>query len=334
MADWNPGTSYGPGSFVTYDGLDYLRSAFPITPTSGTSPKVEMGTDSNGDPIRTWELRTSGRRTDSFPFHIGYFSLLAPARSDGVYANEPPLASYPGKLTPENPYAGPTQIQQSAYGYTNFPSYISEILGESVEMDQARTAVPPSIPSAPVMPMAKCGVGMQFFQETVTPDPLPTEPYLSSSNGYMNTSVLTYQSLTYNSGTNTWYQDFSAVPRIFYAFLFFNHSLYFRRQHTITFRISTTTYNTGYTIPGTPPIVVEPTSTSTYSSATELVTPSDKNFWSDTFSSLGGNWIQPSNAVTTYTLADNVATAGPYGSTDGTTYAVVEVFVSDVESND
>jgi hypothetical protein len=300
---------------------------------------VEIGVDPKGDPIRTWELRVSSNQVDTFPFHIGYFSLLAAARSDGVYASEPPLPSYPGKFYPENPYAGATDVQQSAYGYTNFPSYISEILGESVEMDQARSATPavppyiPAIPSAPVMPALKCGVGMQFFQETSTPEPVPVEPYLSSSNGYMGTGVITYQGLTYNSVTEQWYQDLGAIPRIFYAFLFFNHPLYFRRQHTITFRISTTVYNTGYTIPGPTPIVVDPTFTSTYSSSTQAVTPTDKNFWTGQASTLA-NWIQPSNAITTYTLADNVATDGPYGSTDGTTYDMVEVFVSDIESND
>lgn len=333
MADWNPATSYGPGSVVNYQGLLYGRSSFPVTPTTGTSPKEEMGTDPKGDAIRTWELRQPGPRVDTFPFHIGYFSLLAPARSDGIYANVPPLASYPGKLYPENPYAGATQVQQSAYGYTNFPSYISEMLGESIEMDQARSAVPPSTPSAPVMPTPKCGVGMQFFQETSTPEPIPTEPYLSSSNGSMGTAVISYQGLTYNSVTDVWYQDFGATPRIFYAFLFHNHPLYFRRLHTITFRISTVVANSGYTIPGTPPIVVDPTSTSTYSSTTESVTPTDKNFWSSQVSNLSG-WIQPSNAITTYTLPNNISVSGPYGSTDTTTYELVEIFVSDVESND
>jgi hypothetical protein len=173
---------------------------------------------------------------------------------------------------------------------------------------------------------------MQFFQETNTPEPIPLEPYLSSSNGYMVTSVITYQGLTYDPLDDEWYQDYGATPRIFYAFLFFNHPLYFRRQHTITFRISTTTYNTGYTIPGIPPIVVDPTFTSTYSSVTQPASPSDKNFWS-LYSSYA-DWIQPSNAITTYTLPDNITTAGPYGSTDGTNYELVETFVSDVESND
>lgn len=339
MADWDPSTSYSPGASVTYQGLPYFRSQFPPTATSGTNPSVEMGVDPKGDAIRTWELRVSSNEVGTYPFLIGYFSLLAAVRSDGIYASEPPLTSYPGKFYPENPYAGETNNQQSAYGSTNFPNYSNAILGESVEMDQFRAATPaippfiPARPSAPVMSADKCGVGMQFFQEATVPLPQPLEPYLSSSNGYMGTGIATYQGLTYDSLDDRWYQDFSATPRIFYVFLFFNHPLFFRRQHTITFRISTTVYNTGYTIPGPTPIVVDPTFTSTYSSTTQPVTPTDKNFWTAQASSLD-NWIQPSNAITTYTLADNITTAGPYGSTDGTIYEIVEVFVSNVQSND
>jgi hypothetical protein len=333
MAEWSPTTSYGPGAVVTYQGLTYLRSAFPVGATSGTSPKAEMGTDPKGDPIRTWELRLAGSPVESFPFHIGYFSLLAPDRSDGVYSSAPPMTSYPGQLAPQNPYAGPTDVQQSAYGITVLSTNTAEMLGESIDMDQARSAVPPSIPSAPVMPAVKCGVGMQFFQETFQPDPPPTDPYLSSSNGYMGTGVQTYQNLTYDPVTEEWYQDLGATPRIFYVFLFHNHPLFFRRSHTITFRISTAVSNSGYTIPGTPPIVVDATFTATYSSSTQSVIPTDNNFWSATNSSLAG-FIQPSNAVATYTLPNNVSNPGPYGSVDGTDYSMVEVFVSDVESND
>lgn len=339
MADWDPSTSYSPGASVTYLGLPYVRSQFPPTPTSGTNPSVEMGVDPKGDAIRTWELRVSSNKVGTYPFLIGYFSLLAPARSDGIYASEPPLTSYPGKLLPENPYAGATDVQQSAYGYTNFPNYSSAILGESVNMDQARAATPaippyiPAYPSAPVMPSPKCGVGMQFFQETSAPEPIPLGPYLSSAYGWMVSYVNYYQGLTYDSVTKQWYQNYGATPRIFYAFLYVNHPLFFRRQHSITFRISTTVYATGYEIPDDPPIIVPGTFTSTYSSVTQPVTPTDKNFWS-LYSSQGNNWIQPSNAITTYTLPDNVSNPGPYGSTEGTTYEVVEVFVSDIESND
>ena len=339
MADWEPSTSYSPGASVTYLGLPYVRSQFPPTPTSGTNPSVEMGVDPKGDPIRTWELRWPTPLINygfEYPFLIGYFSLLAPARSDGIYASEPPLASYPGKFYPEHPYAGATSTQ-NAYGYIGTST--SLLIGESVEVDQARAATPaippyiPAYPSAPVMPAAKCGVGMQFFQETSTPEPIPPEPYLTSAYGWMVSYVNTYENLTYNSVTEQWYQNFGATPRIFYAFLYVNHPLFFRRQHTITFRISTTVYATGYEIPDDPPIIVPGTFTSTYSSVTQPVTPTDKNFWS-LHSSQGDNWIQPSNAITTYTLPDNVSNPGPYGSTTGTTYEVVEVFVSDIESND
>jgi hypothetical protein len=257
--------------------------------------------------------------------------------------NIDPLATVKKQLT--GVAADAERVEVSAYftndvGEQQICSQSSSVLiGESVEVDQARAATPaippyiPAIPSAPVMPADKCGVGTQFFQETVVPFPVPTEPYLSSAYGFMESSVNTYQGLTYNFVTEQWYQNFGATPRIFYAFLYVNHPLFFRRQHTITFRISTTVYAEGYEIPGDPPIIVPGTFESTFSSVTQPVTPTDKNFWS-IYNSFGDNWIQPSNAITTYTLPDDVSNPGPYGSTTGTYYSLVETFVSDIESND
>jgi hypothetical protein len=337
MAEWNPSTSYGPGAAVTYLGLPYVRSAYPIGATSGTNPKEEMGVDPKGDPIRTWELRVPSYGYTR-PYHVGYLSLLAPARSDGTYIKEPPLEVYPGKLAPQNPYAGATDVQMSAYGFT--APLLSEILGESIDMDQARAAIPPTIdppfpglPSAPVMPANKCGLLYQQFQEISSPDPIPTEPYISSSNGYGNTAVLVYENLVYDPVTEQWIQDASVRPRVYYAFLFFNHPLFFRRQHTITFRISTLTYTGGYAIPDSdPPIVVPPTSEGVYSSYPQTVTPTDGNYW--TSASNLTDWINPANAVATYTLPNDETYPGPYDSVDGVNYQMVEVFVSDVESND
>lgn len=339
MAEWNPSTPYSPGAQVTYLGLTYVRSQYPATATTGTNPKEETSVDPKGDAIRSWELRVPSPNVTTVPFHSGYFSLKAPERSDGIYIKEPPLPSYPGKLAPENPYAGPSEIQQSAYGYTNFPSPVTEVLGQSIEMDQARAAVPagitpptPAIPSAPVMPANKCGLALQQFQETVTPEPVPSGPYLDATTAYANSGVFVFENLTFDPITETWYEDTSATPRTYYVFLSFNHPLYFRRQHTITFRISTYTYNTGYEIPGTPPIVVPATAEGVYSSTTQSVTPTDNNF----FSQFAGyeDYFQPDNAVATYVLPDNETSPGPYDSIDGVDYELVETFVSDIEAND
>jgi hypothetical protein len=289
-----------------------------------------MSVDPKGDAIRTWELRVPSPSVSSYPFHIGYFSLLAPERSDGIYTKIPPLTSYPGKYYPEHPYASASNHQLSAYVFD--PQPYENAIGSSLEMDQAREATPaippsiPALPSAPAMPAAKCGVAMQQYQEVI----FFPEPTGSAS---ANSRVTTFQNLTYNSITDTWYQDFGATPRIFYVFLFFNHPLYFRRQHTITFRISTLTYTGGYTIPDTDPAVVVPaTEEGIYSSTTQTVTGTDNNFCSDAFSF--ADFIKPANAITTYTLPDNETTPGPYGSTDGTNYELVECFISDIESND
>ena len=337
MAEWEPSTSYSPGNEVTYLGLNYRRSQYPLVPTSGTNPKEEMSVDPKGDPIRTWELKVASNSKSSYPFHIGYFSLLAPERSDGLYIKIPPLTNYPGKLYPENPYAGSSQYQLSAYG--EVLGFYPEVIGASVEMDQQRPAsppVPPSTPAypyAPVMPAEKCGVAMQQFQETPTPEPVPTDPYLNATNAYAGTGVLYYQNLTYNPITEKWYEDLGALPRKFYVFLIFNHPLYFRRQHTITFRISTYTYTGGYTIPSDPPVFVPGTAEGFYSSTTVNVLPTDDNYWSSTYSNFA-DFIKPANAITTYTLPNDETTPGPYGSVDGINYQIVEIYVSDVESND
>ncbi len=341
MAEWNPSTAYGFGATVTYLGLTYIRSQYPITATAGTNPKQEMGIDPKGDPIRTWELRLPSSNVVTVPFHSGYFSLKAADRSDGTYIKEPPLEVYPGKFAPQNPYAGESDIQQSAYGYTNFPSPVTEVLGQSVEMDQERAATPagispptPAIPAAPAMPANKCGLALQQYQETPVPEPIPTDPYLDATNAYANSGLRVYENLTYDPETETWYQDPSARPRTYYVFLEFNHPLYFRRQHTITFRISTYTYTGGYAIPDTdPPVVVPPTFEGVYSSTTKSVTPTDENFWTFT-NQFGEVDLNPANAVTTYILPDDETSEGPYGSTDGVNYEIVEIFISDIESND
>jgi hypothetical protein len=290
-----------------------------------------MSVDPNGDAIRTWELRVPSPSVSvSYPFHIGYFSLLAPERSDGIYTKLPPLTSYPGKYYPEHPYAGGSNHQLSAYVFDPQPE--ENAIGSSLEMDQFRAATPaippsiPALPSAPAMPAAKCGVAMQQYQEVI----FFPEPTGSAS---ANSGVYTFQNLTYDSINDKWYQDFAATPRIFYVFLFFNHPLYFRRQHTITFRISTLNYTGGYTIPDTDPAVVVPaTEEGIYSSTTQTVTGTDNNFCTNAFSF--ADFIKPANAITTYTLPDNETTPGPYGSTDGTNYELVECFISDIESND
>jgi len=315
MAEWNPSTSYAPNAEVTYLGLSYRRSFFPSTPTAGTNPKEEMSVDSQGTEIRTWELRAP---SVAYPisFNVGYFRIIAPERSDGIYISEPPMGSYPGKFLPEHPYAGSIGGFGSAYGNDG-------VNGIATEWDQARAASG-SIPSAPVAPAEKCGVVMQQFQETEEP----------STYGYADTGVRVYQGLTLNTTTGTWFEDFSARPRIFYAFLFFNHPLYFRRVHTITFRITTFTYNTGWTVPDTDPPEIQPaTSEGVLSSTVRTVTPTDGNYWARIPTDLTG-WIQPANADATYTLPNDEATPGPYDSTDGVDYALVECFVSNVDSND
>ena len=323
MAEWNPTTSYAPGANVSYLGLNYVRSIYPISATSGTNPREEMGTDPKGDAIRTWLLTMPSPSASSQPYHIGYFSIKQPERSDGTYTKTPPLTSYPGKLYPEHPYAGASNNQENAYGPIGDPPDV--YLGTSVEMDQARSAtVTPPLPSAPVMPANKCGVAMQNIQEVTGTR--------NTESAWAGVGLAVYQNLVFDSIEDRWKQTFPATGRKFYVFLFFNHPLYFRRQIILSIRISTYNYTGGYTIPSIPPVDVPGTDEGVYSTTTETVTGTDNNYWSNVGSL--ADFIKPANSVFEYALPDNVTTPGPYGSIDGTIYELVELFVSDVQSND
>lgn len=329
MAEWDISTQYSPGNIVTYNGLTYLRSIYPSSPTSGENPYDQMSVDPLDEPIRSWELIAPSLNKVPVPFNIGYFSLLAAERSDGVYTNDPPCDPpvYPGKLLPQHPYAGHLGPIYDAY------SYFSESLGSlgsSVLWDQERDAVeadpgPPPVSevvSAPAMPATSCGVCLQQFQETSEP--------LNISYAYAGTAATYKVNLTYNAETESWYEDFYARPRIYYIFLLFNHPLFFRRQHTITIRTSTYEYAEGYYIPGDPPIFVPGTHTGTYSSEDITRLPTDVNYVTGNLSS---DYYIPVNAIATYQLENDSEEDGPYGSKTGTNYDVVEIFVKSVEPN-
>lgn len=321
MAEWSDASTYSPGEIVTYQGLTYIRSFYPPTPTGGINPKEELSTDPKGNSIRTWELSVpspaSVARSPLTPYNVGYFALKAPIFSDGLYAKQPPLEPpiYPGKSAP-NYWAGPTQEQASAY----FMSTFDEVpYGTAVEMDQARTEAP----TVDAMPAASCGVAMQQLQGVELPP--PTIKFAGAGTG-----LFVARNLVYDSEEGRWVEDFGALPRVFYVFLLFNHPLYFRRSHTISFRISTYDYTGGYEIPSDPPVIVPGTSESTYSTSSQVVIPTDNNY----MVGLDDDFISPSNAVCTFTLPNNSTTPGPYGSTNGTDYEMVAVYVSDVEEND
>ena len=127
---------------VLYNGLEYERSNYPETPTSGTPPNEEMSTDPLGDPIRTWILIQSGPISDNNAewFFCGYFRLIAP-----TYGTE--------QLEPDFEYYGASDYAVSAYAYggTEYDR------GTTVEYDQ-------EIDDSPACPADKCGVYMQQIQ--------------------------------------------------------------------------------------------------------------------------------------------------------------------------
>jgi hypothetical protein len=333
MEEWKSSTEYKPGDYVIYLGNIYRRSQYPPDPTTGTNPHEEVAEDSKGEEVRSWELIAPSQKTVGIPFNIGYFSILASARSDGVYTAAPPYdpPDYPGSLAPKNPYVGPTDVIGNAYGLISHQGFQKEGLGITVEWDQDREETPategppptPLIPWAPVMPEDKCGVALQQFEETL--------PFYESSFGYATTNVIYYMNLEYSSTYEKWIENPEVRPRTYYAFLLFNHPLYFRRTHVVTFRTSTYVYTEEYTIPGEVPVVVPATHQGEYFSEDFNVTPTDNNYASNNIDLT--LYIQPNNAVLTYVLPDDIETEGPYDSKQGTIYEMVEVFVKNVESN-
>jgi len=339
MAEWNPSTPYGPGATVTYQGLPYARSQYPPTATSGTNPKQEMSVDSKNDPIRTCILTLPSPGVSTYPFHIGYFSLKAADIADGLYYSFPetdPPPTYPGKFLPENPYAGGSENFINAYGPIYEGGNGLSILGETIEVDQARGAtVSPPLPSAPVMPANKCGVAMQQIQEIPLPDPLPSYPTVSAQSAHALTFIVTALNPVYDPVLKSWVSDAGARPRVYYFYAQYNHPLYFRRQHTIRIRITTENYDSGYTIPDTdPPVVVEATGQGIVSSNFKTFKGTDKNYATYFYGGFGGDFFNPANAVAEYTLPDDVVTEGPYDSVQTTTYTFIEAGIYDVEAND
>ena len=139
---WDSSTVYSPAMTVLYNGLEYERSNYPETPTSGTPPNEEMSTDPLDDPIRTWILIQSGPIFDNNAewFFCGYFRLIAP-----TYGTE--------QLEPDFEYYGSSDYAVSAYAYggTEYDR------GTTIEYDQG-------IGGSPACPADKCGVYMQQIQ--------------------------------------------------------------------------------------------------------------------------------------------------------------------------
>lgn len=139
---WNSATAYSPGAVVSYNGLEYVRSKFPVTATSGTPPNEEMSVDTYGVDIRTWTLN---------------FQLPAFLRFDTQYFRTaiPPLDE---DLQPTYFFAGEELLTANAYD--GVPSIYGP--GCTAEFDQFRNN-PGTIPDSPVCPSGECGVAMFQF---------------------------------------------------------------------------------------------------------------------------------------------------------------------------
>lgn len=241
---------------VLYNGLEYERSNYPETPTSGTPPNEEMSTDPLGDPIRTWILIQPGpiffNNADSF--FCSYFRLIAP-----TYGTE--------QLEPDFEYYGYSDLAASAYAYggTEYDR------GTTIEYDQ-------EIDDSQACPADKCGVYMQQTQPAGV-----------------------FCAVTYTANLNP------STPRLYLAWIEFNHPLYFRRTITAMVRIAQT-----ITPPGLP-------SVTTYINTPYTVTPTDNNYTQDGIT----------KTATNYSFTFEVPEGSP-----GISYGIAEVLIKDVDSND
>lgn len=206
---WNSGTAYSPGAVVSYNGLEYVRSIYPITATSGTPPNEEMGVDQKGDAIRTWTLLAGEYIGVWQPkFMTMYFRVIGPTWNTT-------------DNTPEFFYSGPQSYAVNGYQVVREPGYP---YGESVEWDQFKDN-PGTTPDSPVCPADKCGVAMQQFQET-TSDPPPDFP----GPDYFLPVIMAQADHIVKEDND----------RIYYVYVRFNHPLYFRRSLTVLTRVKKT----------------------------------------------------------------------------------------------
>ena len=142
---WDEAMEYLPLDRVLWNGLEYQRSQYPDSGTTGTSPDEEMSTDPNGDPIRTWML-AANFPDDTFirPYYFvtSYFRLLAPdfdETNGGFLYN----------------WTGPSNLQENAYyPIVDDQNSVENPTGTSVEYDQESG-------TTPAMPDDRCGVGFQ-----------------------------------------------------------------------------------------------------------------------------------------------------------------------------
>lgn len=284
MAEWDPAVAYSPGDIVTYRGQAYLRSQYPLTPTSGTPPNVELGTDPKGDLIRSWELSTPYGQT-RFAFHPFHFRVI-----------QPPMNS-----AQENPvmlYGDETDYAENAYGPVYGQGGLNDIgkRGYTVEFGQ-----PDANPIDPriLCPGEYCGVGLQQIQEVPVYGDPPEIPGPAQGFGYV---IDAYHDLIPNPNPafpGQYIQNPAATkPYTWYIFFRFNHALLFRRACTITVQFRKT--DTPIDPPG-PPVI-------SYVYVNETETPSDKNYTSYTnFSYVdqppgpGKYYIDPSNAFVVIT---------------------------------
>ena len=146
--------------------------------------------------------------------------------------------------------------------------------GSTVEYDQ-------EIDDHPVCPVDKCGIALQQLQEYAL-----------------------FCSVYYTNNFNP------TTPRVYLAWVLFNHPLYFRRTITSMVRIRKTE------APDSGPIVVS------YINTTYDVTPTDLNFVTSNYSS---TIFTSTNSSFTFTVPADTA---------NDSYEVVEALVSDVSSND
>lgn len=258
---------------VEYNNLVYKRSRFPNTVDVGPPPNEAMGVDPLGEPIRTWTLNQYdfdflNKRNRIIP---RYFRLIQDYDTVAGFTN----------------YQGMTKFAQSAYNYYFFDIKYSD--GYTVEIDQSGSGFGD-------VPANKCGVALQQRQE------LNWDTYETPPTFGVEAYIIVRQNLIKVGGQ--WVEDPNAQPPFtYYAFLLFNHPLYFRRVFQLAYYYG------------------DNASPSVNHEVTKNFTPTDKNYCRRDFLNNGSeSYFQPDNAAWTFTLS-----AGDI---------LGSVWVKSIESND
>ena len=310
MAEWDPDVSYSFGATVTYRGNVYRRSQYPPEATSGIPPNTEMGTDPNGDPIRTWTIPYGANPyAKEGDFHFFHFQT----------------SSFPGINPttggPSDQYGPPEHYAENAYGPVYDAFATQDKKGYTIEFGQAGDGYVEC-------PAGQCGVALQQYQET--PNSYDPPQSLGPEDQGLIYSISPLHDLIPDPNPaypGRYIQDPAAThPYTWYCFFRQNHPLLFGRIVTLSFVFQRTETVID---PPNPPVV-----TITYEEIVNTFTATENNYASYAFD----DPTTPTTSASYYTVPANAVFSflepSPVDEPTLTvSYALQGVYLKEAESN-